>query len=204
MGRATIILNTPQAKAKVCANCGGTFHRDVRNTYAYWEKAKFCSRKCTGEYNTKRAAVTRKPMSVAFEEKVTKTDGCWEWKGLFGVDGYPLLPWARKMYRANRVSVLLSGREIGKGQLACHTCDNPKCVNPDHLFVGTNMDNVRDAISKGRHVHGAMTPLAKLTEDEAKAIKSSNEKSSVLADRYGISVGSVNNILASRTWKHLP
>jgi len=95
-----------------------------------------------------------------FEQKcepVTET-GCWIWTGCYsgkGRTGYGLfhtktVKTGAKMKKAHRVSYELYKEEIPEGMLVCHKCDNPACVNPDHLFLGSHIDNMKDMISKGR------------------------------------------------------
>lgn len=81
--------------------------------------------------------------------------GCWEWCGEFSKDGYGEARQARLPdgeRRAHRASWKLVHGAIASGLYVCHRCDNPKCVRPEHLFLGTQQDNVRDAMAKGRHV----------------------------------------------------
>lgn len=88
-----------------------------------------------------------------FFSKVNKTDGCWEWTGSFTTTGYGSF-YDKKMYRAHRFSWVLFNGDIPDGLHVCHTCDNRKCVNPEHLFLGTNMDNLNDRQNKGRQAKG--------------------------------------------------
>ena len=78
--------------------------------------------------------------------------GCWEWRGWKHDKGYGLLEVSKKKVRAHRVAYEGMVGEIPEGLLVCHKCDNPCCVNPDHLFVGTYRDNVLDMHRKGRFV----------------------------------------------------
>lgn len=87
-----------------------------------------------------------------FFDKVEKTDYCWIWTGGGRGQGYGALKFKGKIVDAHRVSYELHYGEIPKGMFVCHTCDNRKCVNPDHLFLGTQKDNMRDCKNKGRLV----------------------------------------------------
>lgn len=90
------------------------------------------------------------PVSVRFWRFVQKSDGCWLWLGTKSADGYGSIRHAGKMRKAHRVAYELMRGVIPDGGQICHHCDNPACVNPDHLFVGTNRDNMIDRQRKGR------------------------------------------------------
>lgn len=86
-----------------------------------------------------------------FWNKVEKTDGCWLWTASKNRQGYGYFRFDGKMMKAHRMAWLLVHGEIPEGMLVCHTCDNPSCVNPEHLWLGTNQDNQNDMNAKGRH-----------------------------------------------------
>jgi hypothetical protein len=85
----------------------------------------------------------------------------------------------------------------------CHRCDVPACVNPDHLFLGTHLDNVRDAISKDRHARGEVNGHAKLTADDVRAIRADRRIQRVVAAEYGVARTVVSRIRSGTRWGHL-
>lgn len=87
-----------------------------------------------------------------FWAKVQKSSGCWEWQACTNGAGYGIVGiGGKRVDRAHRVSYRLHKGEIPAGLFVCHTCDNRRCVRPDHLFLGTNQDNVDDMVTKGRN-----------------------------------------------------
>jgi hypothetical protein len=119
--------------------------------------------------------------------------------------GYGQFKYAYVNYRANRIAYWLhSGRDPGT-LLVCHTCDNPHCCNPAHLFLGPPIANSTDMKDKGRaaHLPGIMHGGHKLTEAEVLAIRASNDTPTVAAEKYGVSPSLTCMIQKRRIWKHL-
>jgi hypothetical protein len=135
-----------------------------------------------------------------FENKVVKTPLCWCWVGA-SQHGRGVFKYKGRDRKAPQVAYMLYTGEIPAGLFVCHTCDNPMCVNPDHLWLGTAKDNMRDCVSKKRHLFGKKSPRAILTEVEVLAIYRSPLSHREAALQHQISKSTVKDIRAGRSWK---
>ena len=135
--------------------------------------------------------------------KVEKTDTCWLWTGA-NSRGYGTLRVAGRSYLATRLMWAWTVGPIPEGMYICHRCDNPPCVNPDHLFVGTPAENNADAVSKGRVPSPSQRRNVKLNEATVSLIRrrhAAGERSVALAEEYGISRDHVSRISRGARWK---
>ena len=132
--------------------------------------------------------------------KVTDS-GCWEWRGAIRKDGYPTVHIGGRCRYAHRASYAAYKGEIPRGMFVCHKCDNPPCVNPDHLFLGTHQDNMNDAVSKFRIKQGETHHKSKLTDTEIVEIFLSKEVTKSLADKHGVSKRTIQLIRTRRFHK---
>ena len=132
-------------------------------------------------------------------------NGCWEWVGYSGSGGYGMIGRDGKNVRAHRVSYEAYKGEIPKGMVVRHTCDNPACINPDHLLLGTQKDNAADRTARGRghKLKGSSVGTAKLTEAQALEIKSSTLSLAELSEKYGVDKSNIWAIRSGKSWKHL-
>lgn len=189
---------------KTCVFCGRVFERDKRSTWAYWAKAKFCSRECFGADKSAKAAENRQPIEVLFHQRYKVMDsGCWEWQGAKDRGGYGILPYARRSYRAHKVALELDGRPPKPGQYACHKCNNPSCVRPSHLYPGTPTENMADAKANGTVRMGEEVHFAKLTERDITAIRASTLSHELIAKSFGVSRSCISMVKSGKTWGHV-
>jgi hypothetical protein len=143
-----------------------------------------------------------------FEENVFYTTGCWWWGGSFVRFGYGSLLMGEKRVAAHRASWMIHFGAIPTGILVCHKCDNPCCVNPDHLFLGTHTDNCRDKLQKGRARarRGEQSVKAKLNNASVREIRArhaAGETYKALAAAYGVSYSTIEKISTREHWKHI-
>jgi DNA-binding XRE family transcriptional regulator len=151
-----------------------------------------------------------RPIKERFWEKVEKTENCWHWKGCLNNRGYGQISMNGKAVLSHRVSWEIHNGPIPEGLQALHRCDNPICVRPDHLFLGTNSDNHTDMVNKGRCRNGdrkgEMNPTSILKRYEVDEIvhlyNSENLSQQKIADKYGVSRVTINAILRGRNWQH--
>lgn len=146
------------------------------------------------------------PAPERFWPKVQRSEGCWTWTGAKDWDGYPIfgLSSSQKSVRGHRWVYEQENGPIPPGMQVCHTCDNPSCVRPDHLFLGTNQDNMTDRNRKGRTSKGEAHYAAKLTDEQVSQIRSlrdSGLRHREIAERFGVSRPYVSDLLRGRKRK---
>ena len=152
------------------------------------------------------------PLADRFWANVNKSDGCWNWTACTQLGYGTIYACGHKSKRlwAHRVSWELHHGPVPDGLFVLHHCDNPSCVRPDHLFLGTTFDNVHDCMSKGRWpeaIRGESHANAKLTDDEVREIRSrySTKDTSCtrLAAQYGVSRSLIWLIVRRMRWQHI-
>lgn len=177
--------------ARVCPQCREPFHQTPGR------HAPECSGTC------------------AFWMKVEKSAECWTWRGTLAAYGYGRTTWMGRQTGTHRVSWEIHHGAIPDGLSVLHRCDNPPCVNPAHLFLGTQTDNMRDMTSKSRHAHQAHPETypkgvrhwkARLTEEMVLSIRRRHARGETFADiarEVGISRATVSQAGRGQTWAHI-
>ncbi|WP_405470627.1 HNH endonuclease signature motif containing protein [Morganella morganii] len=161
-----------------CEYCGTSFMKlkaEIKRT-----GRNLCSRQCSGKL---KAEISKKN----FLNRYKKVGECWEWTGTIGSYGYGMVGVNGKRIPAHRYMYEIAKGEIPKGAVIMHSCDNPACINPDHLSVGTHTDNMRDMVNKGRHNH-------KVPRSEYSKIATSCKSNKELAEKYNVSERNVRRI----------
>jgi len=133
-----------------------------------------------------------------FWSKVDKSgdNGCWNWTASKAWNGYGCFSIKSRPIKAHRYSWEIHNSELYDGECVCHKCDNPACVNPDHLFVGSQIDNIADRDSKRRMSH-------KLSESEVVLIRGSDKPNVFLAARYSVDPSTISLIKGGKIWNGL-
>lgn len=183
-----------------CVRCAIIFTR-ARASSGRLSNAICCSKTCSWPTTQENRA------SEILRQKTVldSGSGCHIWLGACTNDGYGTIRFRCKPSRTHRVAWELKNGPIPPGLLVLHKCDVPKCVNPDHLFLGTQQENMNDMVRKKRDrpCRGARQPHAKLTDSAVREIRSSSENQYILADRYGVSQGTITRVKTRRGWAHV-
>lgn len=147
------------------------------------------------------------PLIARFYQKVKvgKPNECWEWQGATIQNGYGQIGKGSKVYYAHRISYELHHGPIPEGMYVCHSCDNRRCVNPNHLWVGTAADNMMDASQKNRlnPVCGEASHHAKLTSDAVIRLRTGQMAREEAIRAFGVNSEAIRLVLRGKTWKHL-
>lgn len=146
-----------------------------------------------------------KTIEERFWEKVDKSGDCWLWLGQTN-GGYGVISCNGKDKYAHRVSWQIHNGNIPGDILVLHTCDNPPCVNPDHLWLGTDADNTNDKVKKNRHLCGSSQPNSKLHESDVLVIRelwSVGTSKKAIAWLFDIAEGTAYQIAKRTSWRHI-
>jgi hypothetical protein len=145
----------------------------------------------------------RQSIDERFWSKVDKktTEECWNWKASF-CGKYGQITVDKEKHLAHRFSWIIHHGNPGN-LLVCHKCDNPSCVNPNHLFLGTPLENTHDMISKNRKPLGEKHRSSKLTTEQIYDIRACNLSQTQLAAIYGVDQSQISNIKNRKQWKHI-
>lgn len=135
-------------------------------------------------------------------ERITES-GCQIWTGATNLRGYGILRTNKVNSYTHRLAYELYKGKIPDSYYVCHKCDNPSCINPNHLFLGTNIDNINDKVAKNRQVKGIDNIFSKLKNEDVRKIRNDLRKDELVAKDYGVCTSRINLIKNKKAWKHI-
>lgn len=186
--------------AKNCLCCGMEFNKSSRLSAAQWNRRRYCSKSCKA-----RSTLAEK----LFSKIERMPEGCWLWRGSVNQDGYGHIVLDGQTKTAHRVSWTFHNGEIPGDLCVLHRCDVRNCVNPVHLFLGTQGDNNADMDAKGRRrvLRGSACPQSKLNEAVVSALRredlSKPGRKAERARELGVNKATLANAAAGKTWAHV-
>lgn len=148
----------------------------------------------------------QKTLKEKLLSRINKTETCWLWTGHCDQNGYGrLLIGPNRKDMAHRLSYTLFIGPIPDGLYLLHSCDNPTCVNPDHLRPGTHDNNMNDMVIRGRSLRGEKHNISKLKNDDVRIIRllAKEMTHTELARMFNVSIGNISHIISGRNWSHL-
>jgi hypothetical protein len=165
---------------------------------------KVSGRILQNEKKPRSCGCSRKKFSKSiFESNYQKKEGCWNWKGVVSTHGYGRIG---TKDLAHRRAYEYANGSIPKGMQVCHKCDNRLCVNPDHLFLGSIGDNMKDKNFKNRQAKGSQVASSKLTENQIREIRNRRELGESyqsLAESFNVGWYTIRAIIKKRSWAHV-
>jgi hypothetical protein len=189
---------------KYCDGCGKELKPDPRYSKAQWAKRKYCSKQCFSSEIKHDIADQLRVFESSYQ--VDNKTGCWIWMKSRCEKGYGMFRLFGRGIRAHRAGWYFHNQEmIPDGVIACHKCDNPPCVNPGHIFLGSQQDNMDDMRKKGRarHLKGGENKNAVLTERQVMGILQSDIPATKLAPVLDVCESTIRAIRQGKNWKHL-
>jgi hypothetical protein len=158
---------------------------------------------------TEKSCFERSPFEQLHYYVKKSDNGCWIYTGGLNRKGYGSIVHNKKKYIAHRFSYEIYKQDFDSSLHVLHHCDNPICVNPDHLFQGTDLDNSIDKINKGRFVSclGSKNGMSKLTEKDVMQIKkflAQKKSCSHISKMFGVTDVTISCIKHQKTWRHIP
>ena len=191
-------------KARKCEFCSKPLVPHLDEFPSRFRIRRFCGKSCAVK---KHHADKATNFSDSFWNRTKRTkSGCILWTGYTNPWGYGRVRFHGRMLRTHQVAWELTKDPIPFDLCVLHKCDNPPCVNPDHLFLGTQADNVADRERKGRTACGERMPNAKLSSDAVREIHSASKKGSSrvsLARRFGVSPQRISEVALGKAWRHV-
>lgn len=185
---------------KCLCDCGN--EKEVSGKHLLSESTKSC-----GCFRSDNSSALRTNSAILFKDRLLlMPSGCLEWQGSRDKSGYGTFRSGKRDYKAHRFAYEKAFGIIPKGIVICHTCDNPPCCNPDHLFAGTTKDNSKDCVSKGRQAKGDKNGNSKLNDHVVRLIKEAHQKGytqTKIAEIYATDQTNVSKIVRGTAWKHV-
>jgi hypothetical protein len=191
---------------RICAECGNPFSRHHNEDAYSWKRRRLCGKVCASRHSLKKGAPLRtaaiSPMDRLMRRAERQSNGCLLWKGPLH-NGYGRISLCGENVSTHRLMFTLLNGPIPDDLFVCHKCDDPRCINPEHLFLGTPADNSTDMVVKGRSPRGRRNANARLSDDVVREIRASKDSLSVLGRKYGVSPSTISNARRGDRWRHV-